>query len=222
MKVSIIVFEINEIDGLRAMMPQIRKEWYDELLIIDGGSTDGSIEYAKENGYNLVVQKGKGAGAALNESAHLVTGDIVILYAPDGSFEPEKIPLITERIKNGNDIVNVSRYYGGTKSLDDTIYTSIGNWVFTRLINLFSPFKFTDFLYTYVGYRRSLIEDLNVNENIITWNQILMIRAIKAGYKIIEIPGIENPRIGGKVKVKKVRTAFVILYTILREYWLRR
>ena len=67
MKVSIIVFEINEIDGMRAMMPQIKREWYDELLIVDGGSTDGTIEYAKEHGYDLFVQEQKGVGAALNE-----------------------------------------------------------------------------------------------------------------------------------------------------------
>ena len=88
MKVSIIVFEINEIDGMRCVMPQIKPEWYDELIIVDGGSTDGTIEYAREHGYNLFVQKEKGLGAAFSEAIKKVNGDIVILFAPDGSFLP--------------------------------------------------------------------------------------------------------------------------------------
>ena len=63
MKVTILVWTLNEIDGMRVIMPQIKKEWYDELIIVDGGSTDGAIEYAREHGYDLFVQKEKGSVA---------------------------------------------------------------------------------------------------------------------------------------------------------------
>lgn len=221
MTVSIVVFEINEIDGMRAMMPLIKKEWYDQLIVVDGGSTDGTLEYCRENGYDVFVQKDRGVGAALQEAFARCTGDIVIIYAPDGSFEPHQIPIIVEHIKNGVDIVNVSRYYGGTKSLDDTVYTAFGNWVFTKFANLFTSFRFTDFLYTYIGFKKELLLKLGVNENIITVMQIMMLRAIKRGYNLIEIPGVENQRIGGDVKVKKIRTAWIIFKTIIAEYFRR-
>jgi len=224
MKISIIVFEINEIDGMRAMMPQIKKEWYDELIIVDGGSTDGTIEFAKEHGYNLFVQQHKkGPGAALNEAIKKVSGDIVIIYAPDGSFLVDRIPLMIEKIKDGYDIVNVTRYGCGAKSDDDTFFTGIANWLFTAMVNFFFgfQFKFTDFLYTYVAFRRELVKELEVDTMLITWTQILMLRAIKRNKKIVEIPGNEPQRIGGDVKVRKVRTAWVIFTTILRErfFW---
>jgi glycosyltransferase involved in cell wall biosynthesis len=219
MKVSIIVFEINEIDGMRAMLPQIKKEWYDELIIVDGGSTDGTIEFAKEQGYSLFIQQEKGVGAALNEAIEKVTGDIVILYAPDGSFLTDRIPMMIEKIEEGYDIVNVTRYGYGAKSDDDTFFTGLGNKVFTTLVNLFfgHQFKFTDFLYTYVAFRRELVDTLEVDTTLITWTQILMLRAIKRNLKLAEIPGNEPKRIGGDVKVPKVKTALVILLTILRE-----
>jgi glycosyltransferase involved in cell wall biosynthesis len=223
MRVSIIVFEINEIDGMRAMMPQIKPEWYDELIIVDGGSTDGTIEYAREYGYNLFVQKEKGVGAALNEAVRKVSGDIVILYAPDGSFLPDRIPMMIEIIaRDGYDIVNVSRYSFGAKSLDDTFFTGIGNRVFTIMVNLLfgKQFKFTDFLYTYVAFKRDLVKELGVDTKVITWTQILMLRAIKRKYKIIEIPGDEPARIGGDVKVPKLPAAWYIFTTILRERFL--
>jgi len=60
MKVTLIVLTLNEVNGLRAIMPRIKREWVDQLIILDGGSTDGTIEYARENGYSVYIQKKKG------------------------------------------------------------------------------------------------------------------------------------------------------------------
>ncbi len=216
-KVSLIIFEINEVDGMRAMMPLIKPEWYDELLIVDGGSTDGTIEYARSQGYNIFVQKEKGIGAALVEAVDKATGEIIIIFAPDGSFEPHQIPIMTQLIRDGHDVVNVSRYMNGTKSLDDNFFTATGNRVFTILANIMFPFTFTDFLYTYLAFKKSLIEEIGHRRPERTWGQILLLRAIKAGKKIIEISGIEHARIGGDVKVPKMRAAWALVKTLVEE-----
>jgi glycosyltransferase involved in cell wall biosynthesis len=217
--VSLIVFEINEIDGMRAMMPRIKQEWYDELLVIDGGSTDGTIEYCREQGYPLVVQKQRGVGAALNEAARLVSGDFVIIYAPDGSFLVDRIPMIVEKLTAGFDVVNVSRYGFGARSHDDTIWTTVGNRTFTLMANVFfgRQFWFTDFLYTYLGFRRSVVDQLHLDTTLMTWGQILLLRSIKRGLRIVEIPGDEPARVGGAVKVPKLKAAWQLFTTILRE-----
>jgi glycosyltransferase involved in cell wall biosynthesis len=221
LRVSIVVFEINEIDGMRAMMPQISPDWYDELIIVDGGSTDGTIEYARSQGYDIFVQQAKGVGGALSEAVARATGDIVVLYAPDGSFLTDRIPMMIQKINEGYDIVNVTRYGFGASSADDTFWTGSGNQVFTLLVNLFfgRRFWFTDFLYTYVAFRRELVKEMKVETHLITWTQILMLRSIVAGKKIVEIPGDEPKRIGGDVKVAKIKTAWIIFTTILREWW---
>ena len=51
MKVSLVVYAWNEIESMQIIMPQIKKEWYDQLVIIDGGSTDGTFEWAQAQGY---------------------------------------------------------------------------------------------------------------------------------------------------------------------------
>ena len=66
--VTLIFLTINEIDGMRAIMPQIKKEWYDQLIIVDGNSTDGTIEYCEENGYYIFQQSKPGAGVAFLEA----------------------------------------------------------------------------------------------------------------------------------------------------------
>ena len=217
MKVSIIVFEINEIDGMKAMMPEIRPEWYDELIVVDGGSTDGTIEYTREMGLNLFVQSEKGVGAALNEAVRKVSGDIIIIYAPDGSFEPEQIPRIVKKIEEGYDVVNVSRYMNGNKSFDDNFFTASGNKIFTKLASILFPFRFTDFLYTYLGFRKEVIDTLNIDNKERAWGQILLLRAVKQRLRLIEIPGIEHKRVGGDVKVPKLRAAWSLVETLARE-----
>lgn len=152
--------------------------------MVDGGSTDGTIEYCREQGYALFVQEKKGgAGAALNEAVRKVSGDIVVIYAPDGSFLVDRIPLMIEKIKEGFDIVNVTRYAYGARSYDDTMLTTIGNRFFTSMANILfgHQFRFTDFLYMYLAFRRSVINELGVDNTLMTWGQALLLRAVKRG-----------------------------------------
>jgi glycosyltransferase involved in cell wall biosynthesis len=219
-RVSIVVFEMNEIAGMRAMMPQIDESWYDELIVVDGGSTDGTMEYCQEHGYDVFVQSERGVGAAINEGVKRATGDYVVIYAPDGSFLADRIPLIVERLSAGCDLVNVSRYGFGAKSEDDTFFTGTANWLFTRFVNVFfgRKFHFTDFLYTYLGFRRSLLSDLGHDTTLMTWGQLLLLRTVNCGFKVVEIPGNEPRRIGGSVKVPKLKGAWYITLAILCEW----
>ncbi|MEI7999371.1 MAG: glycosyltransferase family 2 protein, partial [Candidatus Omnitrophota bacterium] len=60
MKVTLLIPTLNEIGGMKAIMPLIKKEWYDQLLVVDGQSTDGTIEYCKEQGIPIYIQQKKG------------------------------------------------------------------------------------------------------------------------------------------------------------------
>ena len=58
--VTLFVPVLNEIDGMRAILPQIQPGWCNQILVVDGGSTDGSLEYARERGCDTYVQQRKG------------------------------------------------------------------------------------------------------------------------------------------------------------------
>ena len=90
---TLFVLTYNEIEGMKAIMPRIKKEWVDEIIVVDGGSTDGTLEYAKEQGYVTHVQKKKRLRNAYIEGFPLIKSDYVITFSPDGNSVPEAIPL---------------------------------------------------------------------------------------------------------------------------------
>ena len=82
MSVSLIILTLNEIDGLKTMMPRIKKEWVDEIVVVDGGSTDGTIEEAKTQGYKVVVQEITGRGEGFRTGLNNSNGNIIIYFYP--------------------------------------------------------------------------------------------------------------------------------------------
>lgn len=233
MKVTLLIPTLNEIGGMRVVMPQIQKEWYDQLLIVDGGSTDGTVEYCKEQGLPFYIQKKKGMRYAYAEVWPMITGDVVVTFSPDGNSIPELIPECIKKMREGYDMVIVSRYKDGAKSQDDDTITGFGNWVFTTMISLCHGFHYTDAMVIYRAYKTKLAYDLNLNDEKayavpeklfntrVSWEPLLSIRAARKKLKIAEIPGDEPPRVAGKRKLQVLPWGAVFLYQMIREMFIR-
>ena len=133
MKTTLLVAAWNELDGMKAIMPQIKREWVDQILVVDGQSTDGTAEWAREQGYEVIVQqKPGGLRYGYYDALPHIKGDVVITFSPDGNSLADKIPALVEKMKEGYDMVIVSRYLDGARSEDDDFLTAFGNWFFTR------------------------------------------------------------------------------------------
>lgn len=229
MKVTLIVPTLNEIDGMKVIMPRIKKSWYDQLIILDGGSTDGTIEYAKKQGYFVYVQKKQGFRHAYTEVLSHITGDVVLTFSPDGNSIPELIPKLTDKMKEGYDMVIASRYLNGAKSEDDDFITAFGNWLFTKTVNVLHGGKYTDAMVIFRAYKTKLIYDLELHKDEgyetaeklfntkIGWEPLLSVRAAKRKLKITEIPGDEPARIGGERKLKIFKWGAAYYFQFIRE-----
>src|SRR3989338_904785 len=136
MTVTLLIPTLNEVTGMRTIMPKVKREWVDQILVVDGQSTDGTIEVAREMGYDVVVQKKKGMRHAYMEALPYIKGDVLLTFSPDGNSIPELIPPCIEKMKQGYDMVIVSRYAKGAKSADDDAITGFGNWLFRTMINI--------------------------------------------------------------------------------------
>jgi glycosyltransferase involved in cell wall biosynthesis len=229
MKVTLLVPTLNEIDGMRQIMPKIRPEWCDQTIVLDGGSVDGTIEAARELGYEVVIQGKRGLINAYRQVYPLIRGDVLITFSPDGNSVAELIPSLIDKMTEGYDMVIASRYAPGAKSDDDTPMTAAGNWTFTMLINVLFGGHYTDAMVIYRAYRTKLIEELGLLEDepfsvernfnhLISWEPLLSMRAAKRGLKIGEIPGDEPPRVGGVGKCQHYSWGAVYLLEMAQEY----
>ncbi|MHC4716165.1 MAG: glycosyltransferase family 2 protein [Planctomycetota bacterium] len=226
---TLLIPVLNEIDGLRAIMPRVRREWVDQILIVDGGSTDGSIEYALDHGYELHRQRAPGIRSGYLESLERVTGEVLITFSPDGNSVPELIPDLLAKMAEGYDMVIASRYLGGHKSEDDTAVTAFGQWLSTRTTTLLHGGRYTDMMVIFRAYRTALVERLGLNRpepyalpealfhTRISWEPLLSVRAARAKLKVAEIYGPEPPRIGGERKLQLVRWGAAYYWQVLRE-----
>ena len=189
MSVDLIIPTLNEIDGIKNIMPKIKNDWVDRILIVDGGSTDGTVEEAKRLGYEVISQKGKGHGAAFLTAINATNSDYILLWSPDGNHEPEEIPKLVKKIKEGYDQVLISRFGKTSINEDAGYFDTFGNKMFAFLVNCFFGGHWTD----------------SLNES----------RIIS---KICEIIGNERARIGGKRKMSPIPVGFGLSSQIIREF----
>lgn len=229
MKTTLLLLTWNEIEGVRVIFPQIKREWVDQILVVDGGSTDGTIECAREHGFEVYVQKEPGLRKAYAEAWPLIRGDIVITFSPEGNSLVEKIPPLIEKMREGYDMVICSRYLADAKSEDDDMVTGFGNWMFTRIINLAFRWNYTDAMVMYRAYRTNLVYELGIFEEsayqpmermfftVSGCEPILSIRAAKRKLRTAEIPGDEPARIGGDRKLQVIRWGATYLGQIIKE-----
>jgi glycosyltransferase involved in cell wall biosynthesis len=234
MKTTLLVMTLNELEGMKAIMPRVKAAWCDQLLVIDGGSTDGTIEWARDKGYRVHVQRQRGFRHAYTESMPLIEGDVIVTFSPDGNSIPELIPALIEKMKEGYDMVIASRYAPGAKSEDDDVVTGFGNWLFTKTVNLLHGGSYTDVMVIFRAYRKQLVYDLELDTDAayataeklfrtkISWEPLLSVRAAKRKLKVTEIPGDEPPRVGGERKLQVLKWGAAYYFQFIREYFVWR
>lgn len=235
MKTTLLILTLNEIDGLEIIMPRIDPNWVDQILFVDGNSTDGTIEWINRHEYELIIQKAPGIRRAYQDALESIKGDIVITFSPDGNSIPELIPNLITKISAGFDMVIVSRYLDGSKSFDDDLLSYLGNKFFTKSINFLYGSHYTDAMVIYRGYRTNLLKELEITND--RWyllvekifgakglgcEPLISTRAARRKLRVGEIKGEEPGRISGTSRVfpnlfVKIRWAFAYYCQILAD-----
>ncbi|MAF94464.1 MAG: histidinol phosphate phosphatase [Rhodospirillaceae bacterium] len=233
MKATLVIPTLDEVVGMKAIMPHIDHSLFHQILVVDGGSTDGTVEWARENGYTVIEQTRPGIRFAYYDLLDKITGDVIVTFSPDGNCIHELFPQLLKKMENGYDMVIVSRYKDDAKSEDDDIVTAFGNWFLTTTVNVLHGGRYTDAMGIYRAYRTQLIYDLDLDKDesyalaeklfrtVISWEPLLSIRAAKRKLKVAEIPGDEPERIGGVRKLQIFRWGAAYFFQMWYElfFW---
>ena len=218
MSIAMVVPTLNEIDGMKKIMPRINRSWIDEIIIVDGGSTDGTIEEAQKLDFKIVHQTLRGVGDAYRLGIEATNCDYILFFSPDGNHEIKDIPILINKIKSGYDIVHINRFGKTSKSEDPGLITGFGNRMFTFLVNVFFGGHFGDCLDGFKIIKRNTILELKLDAKRENYEQQICIRAAKLGIRIFEVDGNEPKRIGGERKMSPLYTGYQLSRQILREF----
>ncbi len=229
MSTALLILTLNEIDGIKVILPQINKSWADEILVIDGGSTDGTVEEAQKMGFDVKIQEKRGHGDAIVTGIDATNSDNIVIFGPDGNHEPEEIPRLINKMKEGYDQVLISRFGKGSKNLDAVgikgkLIDYFGNKMFAFLVNVFFGGHWTDSLNESRIITRKAFHELNFDSLQMGSTQLMSIRGLKRRQKICELVGNEGARIGGKRKMRPLHVGADLSKQILSEffYWCQK
>jgi glycosyltransferase involved in cell wall biosynthesis len=224
MSVTLVILTLNEIDGVTQVVPKLPLHVVDEILVVDGGSTDGTLEFFEARGIRVIRQEQRGRGEAFRLAVQHARNDRLVFFSPDGNEDPADIPRIVEGLAAGHDMVIASRFMPGARSEDDDKFLFAsrrwGNLMFTWLVNvLFRGPRITDTINGYRAVTRTAFRRLDPDAQGYAIEFQMSMRALRLGLRVLEIPTQEGDRVGrGVSKLNAVPVGFKFLGLLLREW----
>jgi glycosyltransferase involved in cell wall biosynthesis len=226
-RVSIIIPTHNEASAIARVLADIPADAVDEVIVVDGNSTDGTPEIAAKMGARVLRESRRGYGrACLTGLASASAPDIVVFLDGDYSDRPAELPLLLAPIIEGRaDITLGSRLAGPRIPGALPWHAALGNRLAARLIGMLYGVKITD-LGPFRAARAEVLRSLALEETTYGWAVEMILKGAIEGLRIVEVPVSYYPRIGqskisGTVK-GTVGAAWFILSRIMRYYFRRR
>jgi hypothetical protein len=216
--VSVVIPTLNEAGSLAWVLENL-PGWIDEVVLVDGLSTDETEVIARGLMADLVVvhQPQPGKGTAVRAGFAAATSEVIVMIDADGSTDPTEIDRCIEALMGGADFVKGSRYLRGGGSEDLSRLRSAGNLGFTYLVNTTYRTRFTDLCYGYCAFWRRHLDTLGLAALGFEIETELVLSAVKAGLRIDEVPSFELRRRAGKSNLNAYRDGRRVLRTIMDE-----
>ncbi len=222
-RISLVIPVLNEEEGLEALLAKARP-YAGEIIVIDGHSTDRSAAIATACGAHVYYDNRKGKGEALRCSIPLVSREITVFMDADWSHDPDDIPKLVQPIIDGAaDHVTGSRLLGGSSELHggfDEFLRLMGSSFITACIGRRFKVRISDSQNGFRAIRTDVLRKLDLRENITTIEQEMIIKTLKAGFKLAEVPAHENKRRAGKSHIKVGRVWFRYGYSLVKCLYL--
>lgn len=216
---TLVIPAKNEKESLPSVLQEL-KSFNLQILIVLEESDKDTINSVSNYDCRLVFQKDKGYGDALILGINEVTTKYFCIFNADGSFNPKELRTMYKNLtSNKSDFIFASRYEQDCSSEDDTLITYIGNFIFTKIGNIFFNLKITDILYTFVIGKVESFKNLNIENKDFSFCVELPIKACKFGYTLATSKSNERARIGGRKKVNAFKDGLLILISMFKLFF---
>jgi glycosyltransferase involved in cell wall biosynthesis len=216
-RITALICTLNEAPNLPHVLPRIPL-WVSEVLVIDGHSTDKTVEVARRirPDIRILAQPGRGKGDALKYGVEQAGGDIVVTLDADGSTDPADVPRFILPLLEGCDFVKGSRLTSDHRS-SMSRHRWLGNKVLAAAFNLLFREKYTDVCSGYNAFWKKAFMRIRPSRDGFEMEQQILAKARKAGLKIVEVGHDDKGRLGEMSKVSVLKQGLRDLLVIIGE-----
>ena len=232
-RISVVIPARNEAANLPHVLARLPEQVF-EVILVDGGSSDGTVEVALvcRPDVRIVRQNRRGKGNALACGFAAVRGDIVVMLDADGSADPEEIPRYVEALLGGADFAKGTRFAAGGGSSDLTRLRSVGNQWLNLVVNVLFRTGYTDLCYGYNAFWTRCLPTLGLQPGDVALDRMLWgdgfevetiinTRIARGRLQVVEVPSFELARLHGESKLNTWRDGFRVLRAAVSERFRR-
>jgi len=223
--ISIVIPAKNEENTIAEIVKSVL-QYSDDVIVIDGSSVDKTAEYAKAAGARVIDIPPIGKGNAICGSIEHIKNQITVFMDADGSHIAEDIPKLVEPILEGEaDHVSASRLLGGSDELHGTFdetFRLMGSSFITACINWKFKIKLSESQNGFRAIRTDVLRKLNLKEIITTIEQEMIIKTLKLGYRMAEVPSHERRRFFGESNISLRKVSFRYVYSFIKYLFFTR
>lgn len=208
MRTSLCLMTWNELEGCRIDVPKLPRDAFDEIYAVDGGSTDGTVEYLQSQGIPVHLQPKRGLNAAYVHADNMSQCDAVVVFFPKASTPPEDLRKFRPLFDQGNGLVIASRQIKGSVNEEDAGLWRPRKWAVWALSLLAAMlwqregYRVRDVLHGFKGWTRRAFAAMQVLDHGLSIDIEMVARAYKLRIKRAEFPTSETPRPFGATHFK--------------------
>ena len=197
-QVTFSIPSYNDAESLRTLLEEIQSFHSDSpVLVIDDGSTDDTVEVAREfaaNNSNIQIvehEKNQGFGFTFKEAFQLPQTQWVFFLTGDNQFPAENLFLMQKKMEEFDIIV------GRRATRMDNWKRRFNSMIYNRFTSILAGRKITD-TNSIMLFKRMVVSDLELNSESAFINAEFLLKALKSGYSLIETDIIHKKRLHGE------------------------
>jgi glycosyltransferase involved in cell wall biosynthesis len=217
--VTVVIPTLNESGNIAKVISTVEKElrYPYEIIIVDGGSSDGTLDIVKMRNCKLIIETRRGYGLALRLGMKQAKGNIIVMVDGDGTYELKHINILLDRLINKDaELCLATRMYDPNKAMG--MMNFVGNKVITFCFNMLYKQNLSDSQSGYRAISKKAINEVEFKEDDMAYATEMLVKFSQKKFKMVEIPTIYKERKYGKPKLRRFKSGIEIFTTMLKGF----
>lgn len=217
--VTVVIPTLNESGNIAKVISTVKKQlrYPYEIIIVDGGSTDGTLDIVSTRKCRLIIETRRGYGLALRLGMKHAKGNIIVMVDGDGTYELKHINILLNRlVEKDAELCLATRMYDPNKAMG--MMNFVGNKVITFCFNMLYKQNLSDSQSGYRAISKKAIEEIDFVEDDMAYATEMLVKFSQKKFKMVEIPTVYKKRRYGKPKLRRFKAGIEIFTTMLKGF----